>query len=388
MPMFQAATATSTEQFSRALGMRLADTLVRKLGQPPHACWLFCSPAQGMAEMLAGIHDALGTSNIVGCTSDGEISSDGLSNGSVVLGGIASDQLEFTTAVARDLNRRQAAAGIDLAAQLATGTRYVQLFSDGLTGDGCALLTGMASVMGDCLPIAGGTAGDSGRFERTWQFVGNQVLTDAAVAIGFSGDFHLGTGIRSGWTPIGLPKKVTRASGNTLYELNGEPALSVFERFLGRHAEKLPAIGVEYPLGLLGKWGDVGEQDYFLLRATMSVNRQDGSITFAGEVPEGAMVSLTCGDTASILEASQKAAELALADLSDHAPAVIFCYSCMARKIVLGRRTHEEIDRIRTTIGPEVPILGCYTYGEYCRIRCGSPSYLHNETVTVSVIGV
>jgi hypothetical protein len=368
--------------------MRLADMLIRKLGQAPKACWLFCSPAPGMAEMLGGIHDALGTPNIVGCSSDGEISSDGLSSGSVVLGGIASDQVEFTTAVARDLSHRQTAAGTDLAAQLAPGTSYVQLFSDGLTGDGCALLAGMASELGDLIPIAGGTAGDSGRFEQTWQFAGNQVLTDAAVAIGFSGDFHLGTGIRSGWSPIGLPKKVTRASGNTLYELNGEPALRVFERFLGRHAEKLPSIGVEYPLGLLGTWGDVGEQDYFLLRATMSVNREDGSITFAGEVPEGAMVSLTCGDTASILEASQKAASLALADLGDHSPALIFCYSCMARKIVLGRRTHEEIDRIRTAIGPEVPILGFYSYGEYCRIRCGSPSYLHNETATVSVIGV
>jgi hypothetical protein len=388
MLMFQAATATSTEQFSRALGMRLTDTLVRKLGQTPNACWLFCSPAEGMAEMLGGIHDALGTPNIVGCTSDGEISSDGLSLGSVVLGGIVSDRIEFTTAVTRGVGRRNEAAGAELAAQLAPGTRYVQLFSDGLTGNGCALLSGMASVLGDRLPIAGGTAGDAGRFEQTWQFAGNQVLTDAAVAIGFSGDFHLGTGIRSGWTPIGLPKKITRASGNTLYELNGEPALKVFERFLGRHAEKLPAIGVEYPLGLLGKWGDVGEQDYFLLRATMSVDRKEGSITFAGEVPEGAMVSLTCADTASILEASDNAAQLALADLGDHVPAVIFCYSCMARKIVLGRRTHEEIDRIRAAIGPEVPILGYYTYGEYCRIRCDSPSYLHNETVTVTVIGM
>ena len=386
--MFKTATVTSAEQYSRALGIRLADTLIRKLGQPPNACWLFCSPADGMAEMLGGIHNALGTPNIVGCTSDGEISSHGLTSGSVVLGGLVAERIEFSTAVARGLGSRSEVAGAELAARLAPGTRYVQLFSDGLTGNGCALLSGMASVLGNRLPIAGGTAGDDGRFEQTWQFAGNQVLTDAAVAIGFSGDFYLGTGIRSGWTPIGLPKKVSRASGNTLYELNGEPALKVFERFLGRHADKLPAIGVEYPLGLLGQWGDMGEQDYFLLRATMSVNREEGSITFAGEVPEGAMVSLTCGDTASILEASEKAAQLALADLGGPTPALIFCYSCMARKIVLGRRTHEEIDRIRAVIGPEVPIIGFYTYGEYCRMRCDSPSYLHNETVTVSVIGV
>ena len=74
------------------------------------------------------------------------------------------------------------------------------------------------------MPIAGGTAGDTGKFHRTWQFAGGKLLTDAAVAIGFSGDLHLGTGVRSGWSPIGLAKKVTRASGNVLYELNGEPA--------------------------------------------------------------------------------------------------------------------------------------------------------------------
>ncbi|MCK7503576.1 MAG: hypothetical protein MZV70_05330 [Desulfobacterales bacterium] len=75
------------------------------------------------------------------------------------------------------------------------------------------------------------------------------------MAIGFSGDFYLGTGIRSGWTPIGLPKKVTRATGNTLYELNGEPALRVFERFLGRHAAKAAVDRGRIPVGALGTMG-------------------------------------------------------------------------------------------------------------------------------------
>ena len=57
--------------------------------------------------------------------------------------------------------------------------------------------------------------------------------------------------MRRGWAPIGLSKQVTRGRGKTVYELNGEPALDVFERFLGQHAEKLPAIGVQYPLGFI-----------------------------------------------------------------------------------------------------------------------------------------
>ncbi len=101
---------------------------------------------------------------------------------------------------------------------------------------------------GPHVPIAGGTAGDNGEFRNTWQFFGGDVLSDAIVAVGFSGDFSIGTGVSSGWSPIGIAKKVTKACGNIVYELNGQPALEVYERFLGKHADQLPSVGVEYPL--------------------------------------------------------------------------------------------------------------------------------------------
>lgn len=365
----------------------MGKALVNKLGCPPQVCWLFCSPDIDMMALLSGISDAVETDKILGCTTDGEISCQGIDTGSAVLGGMISDRITFHIASVDFIRGRNEQAGLELAKRLPGQTVYVQLFSDGITGNGCALLRGMASVLGEDIPISGGTAGDNGQFRKTFQFAGTRVLTDSAVAVGFTGTPHIGTGIRSGWTPIGLPKKVTRASGNILYELNHEPALKVFERFLGKHAQKLPAIGVEYPLGLIGHWGDVGDENYHLLRATMSVNRDEGAIIFAGEIPEGAMVSLTCGDTASLLEAATTAAQLAKVELAPHEPEMIFCYSCMARKIVLGRRTSEEIQCIRNEIGNEVPIIGFYSYGEYCRVRCGGPSFLHNETITISVLG-
>jgi len=181
---------------------------------------------------------------------------------------------------------------------------------------------------------------------------------------------------------------VTRSAGHVLYELGGQPALEVYERFLGKHADRLPAVGVEYPLGLMEKLDNCQEDGYFLLRATMSVNRQDGSITFAGEIPEGAQVRLTCGDIDSVLRAAEEAAGMALVGLEGRQPAMLFYYSCMARKIILGRRTGEELQLVRELIGPDVPTIGFYTYGEFCPLRPGGCSYLHNETVTVSVIGI
>ncbi|CAB1076604.1 hypothetical protein JY97_11400 [Alkalispirochaeta odontotermitis] len=385
--MFKAATVTSDDAYSRRLGWHLASALQKKLDRRPNVCWLFCAPKQGLPELLEGINDASGTNNIVGCTSDGEMSGDGYATGSAILGGIVSDQIDFTISYAENLSQNCEAAGKHLAAKMPPAVRYMQLFSDGITGNGCSILRGIWSTLGQDLPIAGGTAGDEGKFYRTWQFAGNKLMTDAAVAVGFMGEFFLGTGVRSGWSPIGLAKKVTRASENILYELNGEPALQVYERFLGKHADKLPAVGVEYPLGLVGKCMDDDSGDYYLLRATMSVDRKEGSIRFAGEIPEGATVHLTCGDSSSILQATSEAARLADEEIGDIHPQMIFFYSCMARKIVLGQRTHEEVDRVRRVFGTNVPIIGFYTYGEYCRVSCSSPSLFHNETATVSVIG-
>lgn len=386
--MFKAGTATTKNGFSRGTGERLAHELVERLGQTPQACWLFCSPQYGIEELLAGIVDTVGTSQIVGCTTDGEISTVGFSTGSAVLGGVATDQIDFHLAAVTDLSQGSEEAGKRLAEQFPREVTYAQVFSDGLTGNGCAILRGIASVLGPETPIAGGTAGDAGKFHRTWQFAGGEVMTDAIAAMGFSGRFQVGTGVRSGWSPIGTAKKVTRSSGNILYELNTQPALDVYERFLGRHSDKLPEVGVEYPLGLVDESGKVGEEDYHLLRATMTVDRKNGSISFAGEIPEGAMVRLTCGDYNCILEAAEKAARLALADLGDAQPLMVFFYSCMARKIVLGRRTREEVEILRQVYGPHIPIVGFYTYGEYCRVRRGGPNVLHNETATVSVIGI
>jgi hypothetical protein len=387
--MIKAETVLSDDAFSRASGRRLGETLIEKLGQPPDACWLFCFPGRGLKSLVKGVYKAVGTQTLIGCTTDGEISTDGFSTGSAVLGGIVSDQIGFELVSTRDISRDSEQAGRNLATAFSDSVRYIQLFSDGITGDGSAILRGMTSVFSKEIPVAGGTAGDAGKFLKTWQFHGERVLSDAAVAIGFTGDFKLGTGVWSGWSPIGLPKKVTRAAGNVLYELNGESALSVYERFLGRHAKRLPAVGVEYPLGLIGQFGDPGVNDYLLLRATMSVNREDGSISFAGEIPEGSMVYLTCGDRTSILDATEKAVRLAIKELGNSTkPRLVFFYSCMARKTLLGLRTKEEIERVKAQFTPDVPFLGFYTYGEYCPVKQDCPSLLHNETATLSVIGV
>jgi len=385
--MLQAATVRSYKKFNRATGRQMGQVLLQKLQEVPKACWLFCAPLDGVEELIKGVCEGAGTNQIVGCTTSGEISNSGLSINSAVLGGIAADCLDFEIVTVQGLERHSEAAGRQLAASFSATPKLLHIFSDGLTGNGCAILKGIASVFGDSVPVNGGAAGDNGDFVKTLQFGLGRIYSDAVCGIAFYGDFRLGTGVQSGWAPIGLSKQVTRARGKTVYELNGEPALNVFERFLGQHAEKLPAIGVEYPLGFTKLSEGDDQKGHYVLRATMSVDRKTRSITFAGEIPEGAMVNMTCGDKSSILEAAETAAKEARSAIGEIATKVIFCYSCMARKIVLGRRTEEEIERIQAEFGTEVPIIGFYSYGEFCPLGPAAVNYLHNETITLSVLG-
>jgi hypothetical protein len=395
--MFKAATVESKKTYSYNTGLKLGEALIEKLGELPGGCWLFCEPGNRLKELINGIMDAVATPNLIGCTGAAEISTEGFGTKSIVLGGIATDQIEFEVVFTKNISRDNEGAGKELASLLSSRVRHIQIFSDGITGNGCALLRGINSIMEEQIPITGGTAGDAGNFNKSWQFAGRELLSDGAVAIGFTGDFSVGTGIQSGWSPIGLPKKVTRSSGNILYELNNEPALNVYKRFLGKHAKKLPAVGVEYPLGFYSRCGNTKGENYFLLRATMDVNHEQGSITFAGDIPQGTMVHLTCGDKTSLLEATQKAVKLAVDQLTidqlaveqlPRTPVMAFFYSCMARKTLLGLRTKEEFERVSLKLGKNMPILGFYSFGEYCRVKTDGPCLFHNESAVISVIGI
>jgi hypothetical protein len=87
----------------------------------------------------------------------------------------------------------------------------------------------------------------------------------------------------------------------------------------------------------------------------------------------------------------EKATQSALNELQYNNPAVkpkaAFLYSCMARRIVLGSKTGEEVLAIQKIIGSDVPIIGFYTYGEYAPIDKHGHSYFHNETATLTIIG-
>ncbi len=93
--MLKAETMVIREPFTRKSGQKRGEALCSKLGNTPQACWLFCSPKPGIKNLVMGIVEAVKTDTLVGCSTDGEISGDGISSKSAVLAGIVSDQIGF-----------------------------------------------------------------------------------------------------------------------------------------------------------------------------------------------------------------------------------------------------------------------------------------------------
>ena len=175
---------------------------------------------------------------------------------------------------------------------------------------------------------------------------------------------EVGYGVMSGWKPMGIAKEVTKAEGNVVHKIEGESALDVYSSYLGDKASQLPAIGVEYPFGLVDESGMVGVttktgEPYILLRAPMAVDRASGAVSFAAEIPQGAKIKMTRAKTDDIISAAREAAARAARMLSGPAEVVMF-FSCMARKIVLGRRTNLEITAAQESFGAATPLIGFY----------------------------
>lgn len=367
------------------------DDCLRKLAEKPFAAIAFVGADHAPSAVAAALRERLPGVATIGCSTDGEITSDGLSVDSVSVMVLGSARMTARASAIAPLSGGSHDAGRALAAQLESPrARALILLPDGLTGNGSAIIRGAQSVLGSDFVIAGGTAGDRGRFVKTWQICNGEPMQDALVGMMLESDtpLELGHGVMAGWRPLGIGKKVTRAEGNTVYEIEGQTALSVYSGFLGDKASQLPAIGVEYPFALVDDSGRVDErgisagEEYILLRAPMSVNHESGAVTFAAEIPQGATIKMTRGKSDDIIAAAREAATRAQARLSGPPDAVLF-FSCMARKLVLGRRTDREIVAAQEVFGPTVPMIGFYTYGEIA--NCGQTRPMcrfHNETAT------
>lgn len=345
------------------------------------------------ARPIEQLGTAFPSSVVVGCSTAGQIAGDRLVDGVCVAAAAKFDQVTLRAVDTRvDDSLDSTVAGHDLARQLSSeDLRAVLVLSEGLRVNGSELVAGLRGGLPPNVVIVGGLAGDGDRFERTWVLSRGERRHDAVVAVGFYGAaLRVSTGSAGGWGIFGPERVITRSERNVLYELDGQPALALYSRYLGELAANLPASALLFPLAIRSP--DGGQE---LVRTILAVDHEAQTLTFAGDVPEGWTAQLTRSGHERLVDGAESAGceaagwEVAVTDGPDGGTGnssrstLAIAVSCVGRRLVLGERTEEELEATLDALGPDAEMVGFYSYGEIAPGCDGKPD-LHNQTMTVT----
>lgn len=355
-------------------------------GQAPKAGLLFAGIDAEHQALLDGINKAWPGIQLIGCTTDGELSSDiGFQEDSITLLLMGSDSIDITAGIGRQVSQDITGACRQAVEEARSKTQHKPTLCianpDSLTISGQEVIMSLNKELGDDVPLFGATAADQLRFEGTYQFYCNEVLSDAVPILLFSGPLVYSFGVGSGWKPIGEPGQVTRSQASTVQEIDGAPAIEFYRKFLGPDAKP----SGECPLAVLN---DKDEIQYLRAPAGFSIEAE-GDIKYFADVPEGARVQITIADRDAILNGCRESLEMAIQRYPEgKSPEAAVFFSCAARKVLLGTQISEEYQILKEKIDPFVPMCGFYGYGEIGPIESGSASAkFHNETFISLLLG-
>ncbi len=235
------------------------------------------------------------------------------------------------------------------------------------------------------LVIAGGLAGDP-MIKDTWVIDRDGIHRDAVVGLGFYGaGVELMVSSHAGVTPIGVERTVTKSVRNTLYEVDGKPALSFYEEFLGEKIHRIDQLAIQYPIAVSK---DYRIKDDELIRTPFGINQQEKSITYTGEVPEGSKIRLMMAATDNLIDGSEKAAKQLYQRhvKGDNTEYLLIPVSCLTRKLVMGEFVDDEIESIRDQFKSQKDVVnGFYSFGEIATDASGVCS-LHNQTMNLIML--
>jgi len=362
----------------------LAEALAA-LGRVGPDLLLVFGPAVWLRAVAGPLALAFPAAIVLGCSTAGEISAQGVSDDTCVLTALQFDSTRVR-AVSTPLPAMQdsCAAGRALASQMPSdGLRAMLVLGQGVNINGSALVAGLVQVLGSQVLITGGLAGDAAAFRQTFVLTNAGVACDQLAGIGFYGDrLQVSHGSFGGWEPFGPARKVTRCDHNVLYELDGEPALEVYKRYLGDHAKALPASGLLFPFAMLAS--DHAETG--LLRTILAVDEVQGSLVLAGDIDSNGYLRLMHASTQSLIGGAHTAALAASGQGTPAGPSLALLVSCVGRKLVMGGRVEEEVEAVAAVLGPAAVLTGFYSYGEISPFSDELLCRLHNQTMTITCL--
>lgn len=333
---------------------------------------------------LEEIKNTYTKAHLMGCSTAGEIFDTQVSDDSLTATAV---NFEHTNIKCVQIRISETGNSFQAGEQLARslekeGLVHVLVLSDGLQINGSDLVRGLTEYLPEEVTVTGGLSGDGDRFTETLVLIDGRPEKGVVSVLGFYGDkLRISYGSLGGWDPFGPERLITKSEGNVLYELDGQSALELYKKYLGEHAGGLPATGLLFPLSLRTKEGDTG-----VVRTILSINEEEKSMTFAGDISEGDYARLMKANFDRLIDGATGAAKVCHEAIGSSSPDLAILISCVGRKMVLKQRIEEEVEGVRDILGERTVLTGFYSYGEISPFTPDAKCELHNQTMTITTL--
>jgi hypothetical protein len=367
-------------------GRELGGQIRADLGREVSVVLAYLTVDHDQRAFLRGLRSTLGDVPVVGCSGQGVIGRGcvrevGHAASLLALGG---DSLACATAavdaIAEDTRGKGRALGAALRARC-PAPAYVVLHHDPVVGaDIDELLAGLHAEL-PCPVIGAGAAHGVGvPIGRTFQYAGGEVRTGAAVAVALGGTARFDAASSLGCSPTGAEMVVTCADGNRLLELDGRPALEVWQDIAGVAPERFaPESAAALALG-------VRSPDGPLIRAAVGLDLARGGLVLQAGIATGTRVALYQRTTADVLDGTRAAVRALAARLAGARVRAVLGFESGARTTpFLGADgTLAENLELQQALAPDADYAGVIGWGEL--FPFGGSSALHHDTYSFLVI--
>jgi hypothetical protein len=244
------------------------------------------------------------------------------------------------------------------------------VFSAGLANDGEIIIKSFTGAAGKKCEVFGGAASEAGKFASTYVFTRKNVIGDGIVALAFDTNRIAVKGLMSGgWKPIGIVRTITKSVGNKVFTIDNEPALDLIARYSRLSAndfedsrQMMANVSTKFQLQLQRK------DSYPVMRASYDANKEEGSLTFTGLMPEGSKVQFSILPSFDVVD--NVISDLQEFKSENEDPDAVLLFSCKGREMIFGPVIHEEVDRICDLW--DAPLAGFLSYGEIGNIKNNS----------------
>jgi hypothetical protein len=366
----------------------------RTAGKPGLAI-LFCTSDIPYSPLLKTLNSLLEDTPLIGMSGPAVFSQEGiLAHGVLLMLLDFPPDAHFTTAHIKDLKSRPAhEAGEELGESLLFGFKHMQrtvalaLF-DKVIEEGSNFITGMQEHLGTSFPCLGACAADQLTLTKNRLLFNQTAISDGCCGALFGGKLNFGYGIQHGWKPLGKPRVITNATGNSIKTINYQPAVKLYEEYLATTLtdlkKEIGRLSISYPIGI-----KIEGEERYLIRNVIMID-DNGSLHCQGNIPQGAAVRLMISTKETCLNATEMAIDDSLTSLA--APAVKFAkestskfaiaFSSFSRYTLLRRDAAKELEMVKQGLG-EIPFIGIYTASELAPLGASSYHrriYFQNQT--------